>query len=209
MRKLPIYLVCWVLGMLPLLSHAQEPIRSFPYNEDFSANFDSEAQVFLPHWWWNKAGDGQIFQFNWQGRSDLFSLAMLPDGKYPVVVQVPLNLEGRKNMYVGFWVATLKNGGNKDVQRTMLSVSISTNGGKTFGFEIPVGPADGFENQTTTFQYFQYPFPPATGGLRDVVLRFEAWANGNQQQPTILLLDDIRIAQAPGDVAPPFIVNLD
>lgn len=209
MRKLSLYLVCWVLGMLPMLSQAQSPIRSFPYDEDFSANFDPDAQSFLPQWWWNKAGEGQLFQFNWQGRSDLFSLAMLPDGKYPVYAQVSLNLEGKKNMYVGFWVATLKNGGKKDMQRTLLSVSISTNGGKSFGFEIPVGPTGGFENQTTTFQYFQYPFPPAAEGQKDVVLRFEVWSNGNQQQPAILLLDDVHIAQAPGDVAPPFIVDLD
>ena len=209
MRKLPIYLACWVLGMLPLHSQTQVPISSFPYNEDFSANFDPEAQVFLPSWWWNKTDNGQLFQFNWQGRSDLFSLAMLPDGKKPVIAQVSLNLEGRKNMYLGFWAATLKNGGSKDVQRSYLSVSISTNGGKDFGFLIPVGPANGFANQTTTFQYFQYPFPLVTDGQKNVVLRFSVWSDGSQEQPAILLLDDIRIAQAPTDVVPPFIVTLE
>ena len=209
MRKLPIYLACWVLGMLPMLSQAQESIRSFPYEEDFSANFISGSHAFLPNWWWNTSGEGQLFQFNWQGHSDLFSLAMLPDGRKPVVAQVSLDLQGRKNTYLGFWAATLKNGGAKDQQRRYLSVSISTNGGRDFGFEVPVGPASGFANQTTTFQYFQYPFPAVTNGHRNVVLRFSVWADEGQQQPAILLLDDVRIAQAPSDVAPPFIVTLD
>lgn len=198
-----------VLGVFPMLAPAQTPVRAFPYDQGFSANFNSEASAFLPNWWWNKEGDGQLFQFNWQGRSDLSSLAMLPDGKPPVNALVFLDLRGKKNTYLGFWVATLKNGGAKDVQRSYLSVSLSTNGGKDFGFEVPVGPAGGFENQNATFQYFQYPFPAVTDGKPSVVLRFAAWSDEGQQQPAILLLDDIHIAQAPADVSPPFIVSLE
>ncbi len=134
---------------------------------------------------------------------------MLPEGKSPVVAQLHLNLEGRKNMFLGFWVASLKNGGARDVATSYLSVSISANGGKDFGFVVPVGPSYGFPNETTTFQYFQYPFPPITDGNDQVVVRFSVWSDGSLQQPAILLLDDIHIAQAPGDVAPPFIVSLD
>ena len=209
MRKLPFYLALWVLGVIPVFSPAQQPVRSFPYDQGFSANFNSEASLFLPNWWWNRGGNGQLFQFSWKGRSDMSSLAMLPDGTPPVIAQVNLDLRGKKNTYLGFWVATFKNGGDKDLQRAFLSVSISTNGGENFGFEVPIGPSAGFENQNTTFQYFQYPFPPVTDGNAFTVLRFSVWSDGGTQQPAIILLDDIHIAQAPTDVAPPFIVSLD
>ena len=202
-------MVLWVLGALPLLVQAQEPVRSFPYDQAFSANFNSETPAFLKNWWWNKGGNGQLFQFNWQGRSDMFSLALLPDGKPPVSAVVFLDLRGKKNTYLGFWVATLKNGGDKDLQPSYLSVSISTNGGKDFGFEVPIGPAGGFANQNTTFQYIQCPFPAVTDGNATSVLRFSVWSDGGTQQPAILLLDDIHIAQAPADVTPPFIVSLE
>jgi hypothetical protein len=133
---------------------------------------------------------------------------MLPDGKPPVNAQVALNLKGKKNTYLGFWVATLKNGGPRDLQRSYLSVLVSTSGGKDFGFEVPIGPAGGFANENTTFQYFQYPFPYMTDGNATVVLRFSVWSDGGPQQPAIILLDDIHIAQAPTDVTPPFIVSL-
>jgi hypothetical protein len=208
MRKLPLLMACWVLVALPALIQAQKPLSSFPYDEGFSAQFNSDAEAFLPNWQWNKGVSGQLFQFNWQGRSDMISLAMLPEGKTPVTAQVYLNLEGRKNTFMGFWVATLKNGGARDLQRSYMSVSISTNGGKDFGFYTPVGPADGFENQSTTFQYFQLPFPPVTDGRDKVVVRFSVWSDEGSQQSAIILLDDVHIAQAPTNATPPFIVSL-
>lgn len=194
---------------MPFVSWSQQPIRSFPYDEDFSERFAGNAPVFLPGWRCNYGENGQLFQYNWQGRSDLYSLALLPEERLPITAQVHLNLEGKKNMFMGFWVATLKNGGARDVATSYLSVSVSANGGKDFGFVVPVGPSFGFPNETTTFQYFQYPLPPVTDGNANVVIRFSVWTDGSLQQPAILLLDDIRIAQAPGDVAPPFIVSLD
>jgi hypothetical protein len=209
MRKLLLAIAIGVLGAVPLASQSQEPIRSFPYDEDFSERFVQNAPAFLPGWWCNSGEKGQLFQYNWQGRSDLYSLALLPEGRSPITAQVHVNLKGRKNMFVGFWVATLKNGGARDVATSYLSVSVSANGGKDFGFVVPVGPSFGFPNETTTFQYFQYPLPAITDGNDNVVVRFSVWTEGSLQQPAILLLDDIRIAQAPGDVAPPFIVSLD
>lgn len=210
MRKLTICLAIGVLGVMATMrSQAQKPISSFPYTEDFSAHFNQNAHEFLPGWWWNQGENGQLFQFNWQGRSDMVSLAILPEGSSPVMAQVRLNLEGKKNTFLGFWVASLKNGGPKDQGTSYLSVCVSTNGGKDFGFLVPVGPSNGFRNETTTFQYFQYPFPPITDGHDQVVVRFSVWSDGSLQQPAILLLDDIHIAQAPTDVTPPFIVTLD
>jgi hypothetical protein len=208
MRKLPFLMACWVLAALPALVSAQSPISSFPYDEGFSAQFNPDAEVFLPNWRWNRGASGQLFQFNWQGRSDMFSLAMLPDGKAPVYADVYLNLSGKSNTFMGFWVASLKNGGARDLQRSYMSVSISTNGGKSFGFETPIGPAKGFENQTTTYQYFQYPFPPVTDNRDKVVVRFSVWSEEGPQQPAIMLLDDIHFAQAPKSATPPFIVSL-
>jgi len=201
-------MACWVLAALPALISAQKPVSSFPYDEGFSAQFNPDAEVFLPNWRWNRGASGQLFQFNWQGRSDMFSLAMLPDGKAPVYADVYLNLSGKSNTFMGFWVASLKNGGARDLQRSYMSVSISTNDGKSFGFETPIGPANGFENQTTTYQYFQYPFPPVTDNRDKVVVRFSVWSEGGPQQPAIILLDDIQIAQAPKSATPPFIVSL-
>ncbi len=202
-------MACGLLAILPVLSHTQESIRTFPYSQDFGANFNEKGSVFLQNWWWNKGGNGQIFQFNWQGRSDLFSLALLPDGTPPITAQLYLDLRGRKNTYLGFWAATLKNGGDKDLKKSYLAVSVSTNGGKDFGFEIPIGPAGGFPNQNNTFQYFQYPLPQVADGNATTVLRFSVWSEEGAQQPAIILLDDVRVAQAPSDVAPPFIVSLD
>ena len=193
-----------------MVFQAQQPVCSFPYEEGFSANFAVDTREFLPGWEWNDAEkDGQLFQFNWKGRTDMSSLALLPEGKAPVRAQLHLDLRGKKNTFMGFWVATLKNGGPKDHGKVFLSVSISPDGGSSFGFEVPIGPSEGFRNETTTFQYFQCPFPPVTNGREDLVIRFSVWSEGGTEQAAILLFDDVYIAQAPGDAAPPFIVSLE
>ena len=182
-------------------------VGAFPYQQSFETAFTPGGN-FAPNWWGNKMVSGIMGQYQ-EGHTGTHSLYMIPnEGEdIPIFVQVALDLSGKNHTYAGFWIATRKNGTDEDQKRSRVTVSVSTDGGATFGFSKKIGSERGFENLNSAFQYFEYPLPPAAVNNPNVVLRFTSKAGGGPHLPARLLIDDITIDQAHSDIFAPFIVG--
>lgn len=183
---------------------AQEKVKNYPYNENFQTTF-APGPYFLPHWKANNMKEGVMGQYKEGYNSCLY---MIPEGEeMPTMAMLYLDLSGKNHTYLAFKVATRKNGLPEDRKRTKLSVSISTNGGLTFGYGKKIGPEMGFENVTTGFTTYYYPFPPVATNQSNVVIRFQGKAGGGPHLASKLIIDDVRVAQAWSDIFPPFITG--
>ncbi|MBK8489705.1 MAG: lamin tail domain-containing protein [Saprospirales bacterium] len=198
MRLFKVFPLVVLLGLAIALS-GQTPL-TIPYDQDFTTEF-SNSSMFYPGWLRNSMD--RVTRYYEDGN---YSMKMLPVGEeIPTFAQVRLNLTGKQNAYVGFWVATLKNGGEEDLKKTRLSVSLSTNGGASFSFGMKIGGEQGFDNQDMSFQYFLYPLPPTAFNNSQVVVRFNVKSGGGPHLPAIVLIDDVHIATEPTDIFAPFI----
>ncbi len=185
-----------------------EPVREFPFTEDFDAPFDLDGGgYFLPHWWGNEIGTPLMGQSGVQSLSPPYSLFLLPqEEEEPVVAELSLDLTGRNYTYLTFALATLKNGGDDAKKRTRLSISHSINGAP-FSFATKIGPERGFENQSTGFESIVHPLPAITNGEACVRVRFNARTGGGPHEPVILLIDDVVVDQADQDIFAPYLIG--
>jgi len=178
-------------------------VDDLPFHEDFEQDF-KRSKDFLDNWKANTTDSKLLGQ---QNEGSNRSLYMVPEGEHLTInADLSLNLSGKNHVYMAFDVATRKNGSREDQKRTKLSVSISTDGGKTFGFGMKIGPEMGMSNTDSKEpKNYKYPFPPLANGKRNVVIRFKAKAGGGPHKAAKLLIDDVKVSEALSDRFAPFI----
>lgn len=173
---------------------------TLPQQQDFTQEF-SNGPVFYQGWMRNSVD--RVTRYFDAGN---YSMKLLPMGEeINTFAQVNLNLTNKENVYVGFWVATRKNGGEDDLKKTRLTVSVSTDGGQTFGLGMKIYHHQGFENEDKPFMYFEFPLPPAAFNNNKVAVRFNVKSGGGPHLPAIVLIDDVLIEDEPADRWAPYI----
>lgn len=184
-------------------------IQSYPFFESFETNFANDRN-FLPNWWSSSIGSEHIGQYSGYGKTGTHALFLMPEEEeVPVSARLFLDLSGETNTFpfVKFWVASRKNGQSDDLKKTRLSVSISTDGGRSFDYGVKIGPLQGFDNKDAGFSSFVYPIPPIAFGKSEVIVQFSARTGGGPHLPAILLLDDVEVKVPTSDNYPPFILG--
>ncbi|MCB0589533.1 MAG: lamin tail domain-containing protein, partial [Phaeodactylibacter sp.] len=190
-----------------ILTTAQSQPALVPFTETFQQTF-LPGSTFLPHWTGNRMTDGSMGQDIDKATGNR-ALFMAPVGEeLPTIATLSLDLSNFQGqfVYADFLVATRQNDSEDDMKRTKLSVSISVNGGP-FGYEMKVGPNQGFRNEDTDYAFYTYPFPPLANGQPDIKLRFTGKAGGGRCLPTKILIDNVDVKASPYDMQKPFIVG--
>jgi len=203
-------LIILVFYVCCFCSNAFGQVTQFPYNEGFdNETFTQGTDVyFITNWFGNFVDGIRIFQEGSNVHNGTAALGLWPipeeghDGEeVEIIAQVDLDLTDLENAVTHFWLATVATGYMKHVK---LYTRLSTDGGKTFGPKVIIGPDPrGFENTNTPYQEFLYAFHPNAFFKSDVVFQFMAKAGAKSGTPAKILIDDITIYAAPEDIFQP------
>jgi hypothetical protein len=198
----PCYLPAFIYFIFSLqVPSVNGQIINLPYREGFENSFvlspagctNLDCLIeFLPAWFANEAHANSRIYPDTNAKSGVVALGMIPITSFSPEIILKLAPGSPEALSVDFYATGYKNGGDKDTRTSILYVSVSMDGGLSFGSETEI---DTFRNERQLdYRPYHFEFIPQTMSVNDVRVKWRAIRSGSGAgQAAKIFLDEVEV----------------